>query len=100
MRQIGRAEAGRKSPTLNGEVTLKETDIPLEEDNVFRAFMRSFGTATNRQVEITVKASDVTSGIDTVIATTSAGDSYTLTRVGDTTSYSGMITKSYEASSP
>ena len=86
----------RKSPTLNGEVTLKETDIPLEEDNVFRAFMRSFGTATNRQVEITVKASDVTSGIDTVIATTSAGDSYTLTRVGDTTSYSGMITKSYE----
>ncbi|MFR9309727.1 OmpL47-type beta-barrel domain-containing protein [Hydrogeniiclostridium mannosilyticum] len=86
----------RQSPTLNGEVTLKETEIPLEEDNVFRAFMRSFGTATNRQVEITVEASDVTSGIDTVIATTSAGDSYTLTRVGDTTSYSGMITKSYE----
>ena len=86
----------RQSPTLNGEVTLKETEIPLEEDNVFRAFMRSFGTATNRQVKITVKASDVTSGIDTVIATTSAGDSYTLTRVGDTTSYSGMITKSYE----
>lgn len=85
----------RTAPVLNGELTLEKTDIPLENENIFRRLLRAFGIASNKQVKITAEASDKTSGLESVIASTADGNSYELTANGDGT-YSGMITKAYE----
>lgn len=85
----------RTAPTLNCELTLEKTDIPLENENIFRLLLRAFGIASNKQVKITAEASDTTSGLERVIASTADGNSYELTANGDGT-YSGIITKAYE----
>ena len=85
----------RTAPTLNWELTLEKTDIPLENENVFRRLLRAFGIASNKQVKVTAEASDKTSGLESVIASTADGNSYELTANGDGT-YSGMITRAYE----
>lgn len=85
----------RTAPDLGWELTLEETNIPLENENIVRRLLRSFGIATSKQVKITAKASDATSGVESVIASTADGNSYVLTSNGDGT-YSGMITRAYE----
>lgn len=85
----------RTAPTLNWKLTLEKTDIPLENENIFRRLLRAFGIATNKQVKITAEASDATSGLQSVIAFTNDGNSYELTANGDGT-YSGRITRAYE----
>ena len=85
----------RTAPTLNWKLTLEKTDIPLENENIFRRLLRAVGIASNKQVKITAEASDKTSGLESIIASTADGNSYELTANGDGT-YSGMITRAYE----
>mgnify|MGYP002541239432 CR=1 FL=1 len=85
----------RTAPTLDWELTLEETTLPLENENIFQRMLRAFKIATNRQVKLTAKALDDISGLKSVVATTASGDTYELTANGDGT-YSTMITRAYE----
>lgn len=91
----------RSAPVLNWELTLEETNTPLGSDTPAGRLLRVFSTetnyavATNKQVKITAEVSDVTSGVESVIASTADGNSYVLTDNGDGT-YSGRITRAYE----
>ncbi len=91
----------RDAPALGWELTLEETNIPLGSNTLADRLLRAFSTetsyaiATNKQAKITATASDATSGVESVIASTADGKSYVLTPNGDDT-YSGMITSAYE----